>query len=73
VFPPISFGGFSIGRISLIVPTCSSASDEEAAGFNEEEDSPEQIEDMNSAKCENGIADFEVRVRVLMFCEGRSS
>lgn len=40
----ISLRSFTIGMLSLEVPTCSCAAHQEVAGMNEKEHSPEQVE-----------------------------
>lgn len=73
MFPTVSLWGLSIGRIASVVPTCSSSSHQKTAGLDEEEDHPEEVKDMYTEKCQNGVVGLEVLIRVLMRCVDGSS
>lgn len=71
----ISLRSLAIGSITLVVPADSSSTDNERSSLNEEEQSPEQVENVETSNCQDPFRHIEVLegilVRFILWCSER--
>lgn len=73
MFLAISLRSLSVGSITLVVPTDSCSTDNERSSLDEEKQSPEQVENVESSNCKDPLRNIEVLEGVLMFASLRGS